>query len=241
MARAARSDGSLPHPLPLLREGSSPSVGASPAWPWTDGDVLPGHWVKRTLDVTVALSCLIVLLPLMLLIGLAVKLSDAGPILFRWEILGRGARPIRSYKFRTMVPDAEGLEGTLRAQGHNEMTSVMFKMRHDPRVTPVGKILRKFSLDELPSLWSVVKGDMSLVGPRPVLVAYGPHLKDWHYSRFAMRPGLTSPWITNGKGHVKDFDAIAASDLEYIRAWSFRRDLVILYATAAYVFSGSNY
>lgn len=193
------------------------------------------------LDFTVALSLLIVLLPFMLLIGLAVKLFDPGPILFRWEILGRGARPIRSCKFRTMVPDAEGLEGTLRAQGHNEMTSVYFKMRHDPRVTPLGKILRRFSLDELPSLWSVVKGDMSLVGPRPVRLTEAQYLKDWHYSRFAVRPGLTSPWTINGKGDVKDFDAVAASDIEYIRTWSVWRDLTILYATAVYVISGSNY
>jgi len=193
------------------------------------------------LDFTVSLVLLIVLMPVMLFIGLAVKLSHAGPILFRWEILGRGARPIRSYKFRTMVPDAEQLEETLRAQGQNEMTSVYFKMRDDPRVTSVGRILRKFSLDELPSLWSVVKGDMSLVGPRPVRLTEAKHLKDWHYSRFVVRPGLTSPWIIDGKGDVKDFDTVAASDIEYIRTWSLWHDLMILYTTLLYVISGSNY
>lgn len=216
-------------------------MGGSAALPMAFSNSLPEQWAKRILDFTVSLLFLIVLMPVMLLIGLAVKLSDSGPILFRWEILGRGARPIRSYKFRTMVPDAEQLENTLRAQGQNEMTSVYFKMRDDPRVTSLGRILRKFSLDELPSLWSVVKGDMSLVGPRPVRLTEAKHLKDWHYTRFAVRPGLTSPWIIDGKGDIKDFDTVAASDIEYIRTWSVWRDLTILYATAVYVISGSNY
>lgn len=177
----------------------------------------------------------------MLLIALVIKLTDRGPVFFPWNILGVGARPIRSYKFRTMIVGAEAMEVRLRQQGRNEMSSVYFKTRDDPRVTPVGRMLRRFSLDELPSLWSVLKGEMSLVGPRPVRLLEVPYLKPWHYARFSVRPGLTSPWIVNGKGSVRDFDEIAASDLAYLRDWSLGRDARILLATLAYIASGRNY
>jgi lipopolysaccharide/colanic/teichoic acid biosynthesis glycosyltransferase len=133
------------------------------------------------------------------------------------------------------------MEADLRREGRNEMASVYFKARRDPRVTPVGRVLRRFSLDEIPSLWSVVKGDMSIVGPRPVRVTEAPLLKDWHYQRFAVRPGLTSPWVVGAKSDVVDFDGIAALDLDYIRHWSLWADVKILAATVRYVLSGRNY
>lgn len=197
--------------------------------------------IKRAMDLAIAGVLLAVLSPLMLVITLAVKLTDSGPIFFAWDILGVGGKPIRSYKFRTMIVQAEAMEAYLRDQGRNEMSSVYFKIQNDPRVTPIGRLLRRFSLDELPSLWSVVKGDMSLVGPRPARLVEVPYLKPWHYERFVVRPGLTSSWVVDGKGSVRDFDQIAASDLAYIRNWSIWRDVGILLATVPYVASGANH
>ncbi|MGH9194897.1 MAG: sugar transferase, partial [Acidimicrobiia bacterium] len=126
-------------------------------------------------------------------------------------------------------------------QGINEMTSVYFKMRRDPRVTPLGRFLRRLSLDEIPSLWSVLRGDLSLVGPRPVRAVETEYLKSWHWERFAVRPGLTSPWVLNGKNAITDFDDVVRSDLKYVRNWSLRKDLQILVNTARYVLSGKNH
>jgi lipopolysaccharide/colanic/teichoic acid biosynthesis glycosyltransferase len=196
---------------------------------------------KRALDAAGSLALLIVFSPLMAAIALAMKAVDPGPLFFRWDLVGADGRRIRSYKFRTMVPQAESLEKSLRTRGVNEMESVYFKMRDDPRVTPLGRILRKYSLDELPSLWSVLKGDLSLVGPRPVRVTELEYLQDWHRQRFGAKPGLTSTCILGGKNEIRDFDRIAEADLEYIRNWSLSRDLRILAQTALYLFSGKNY
>lgn len=197
--------------------------------------------VKRALDIAGSFLLLLALAPLWVAIAIIVKVADRGPVLFRWDLVGMDGRRIRSYKFRTMVPQAEALEKSLRASGANEMQSVYFKMKDDPRVTPVGRILRKYSLDEIPSLWSVLKGDLSLVGPRPLRVTELEYLQGWHRQRFAVKPGLTSMWILNGKNAVRDFDAIVQSDLEYIRAWSVPRDLWILAQTVRYLLSGRNY
>ncbi len=192
------------------------------------------------LDILVSSVLLVVLSPLMMLITLAIKATDRGPALFKWDIVGAGGKPIRSYKFRTMIPDAQSMEAVLR-EGRNEMKSVYLKVRNDPRVTPMGRLLRKFSMDEIPSLWSVLKGDLSLVGPRPVRLVELQYLKGWHYERFSVRPGLTSHWVIHGKAEIREFDQIAASDIEYIHNWSIWRDIRILVGTLSYVISGSNY
>jgi lipopolysaccharide/colanic/teichoic acid biosynthesis glycosyltransferase len=197
---------------------------------------------KRAMDVVIAGVVLTVLSPVMLLIALAVKLMDLGPVFFAWDILGIGGQPIRSYKFRSMVVGAEAMEVHFRDQGRNEMKSVYFKIRNDPRITPIGRLLRRFSLDETPSLWSVLKGEMSLVGPRPIRLVEVRYLKPWHYERFVVRPGLTSPWVVGGKGTgIRDFDHIATSDIEYIRRWSIWHDVKILLATLSYIASGTNH
>ena len=123
--------------------------------------------MKRGFDLVVASLALLVLSPVLALVGMLVICTSGAPVLYAWNVIGRGGRPFRGYKFRTMVRNADRLKAQLAQQ--NEATGPVFKMKHDPRVTPVGRILRKFSLDELPQLWSVLKGDMSLVGPRPVL------------------------------------------------------------------------
>ncbi|MDQ7844115.1 MAG: sugar transferase [Armatimonadota bacterium] len=196
---------------------------------------------KRVVDIVGSLLLLLVLAPVWAAIAVLLRLVDRGPVLFRWDLVGMDGRRIRSYKFRTMVPEAEALERQLRASGANEMRSVYFKMRDDPRVTPIGRVLRKYSLDEIPSLWSVLVGDLSLVGPRPVRVTELQYLQPWHRQRFAVKPGLTSPWVLNGKNDVRDFDAIAASDLAYIRHWSLAGDLRLLLQTVRYMVSGRNY
>lgn len=200
-----------------------------------------GSWVKRAVDVAVSALLLVAFAPLIVVITVLLKVTESGPVFFEWNIVGAGGRPVRSYKFRTMVEAAETMEADLRQQGQNEMKSVYFKARNDPRVTGIGRFLRRFSLDEIPSLWSVLMGDLSLVGPRPVRLAEVPYLRDWHYERFAVRPGLTSPWIVVGKEKISDFDEIAALDIEYIRHWSVWRDITILAETAGYVLSGRNY
>ena len=197
--------------------------------------------VKRALDIVISSLLLLAFAPLMAVIAVLLKLTESGPVLFQWNIVGVGGRPVRSYKFRTMVQGAEAIEADLRRQGHNEMKSVYCKARNDPRVTPLGRFLRRYSLDEIPSLWSVLHGELSLVGPRPVRLVEVPHLRDWHYERFAVRPGLTSPWVIGGKERISDFDEIAALDIDYIRRWSVWRDFAILARTAGYMLSGRNH
>ena len=195
---------------------------------------------KRIIDIVGSFILLVLCSPLMFAIALAIRLTDSGPVFFAWNILGLGGIPVRSYKFRTMVQNAEQMEATLRAQGQNEMESVYFKVRNDSRVTPIGRILRRYSLDELPSLWSVLKGDMSLVGPRPVRLVEAQYLKPWHAERFSTRPGLTSPWVIAGKTTIRDFDQIASLDIVYIRNWSARHDLRVLAGTILYILAGRN-
>jgi len=172
----------------------------------------------------------------MILITLLVKLTSPGPIFFRWNVIGKGGQPFVGYKFRTMFDGAERIREQLREK--NEMTGVFFKMQNDPRVTPIGRILRRFSLDELPQLWSVLKGDMSLVGPRPTQIFEYQQLKDWQKQRVKVKPGSVSLWIVSGK--TTDFDLMVRLDLEYINNWSIWLDLKILLKAIPYVLLGKN-
>ncbi len=193
--------------------------------------------LKRIFDLVVALVLLLVLSPLLALIALAIRFSSSVPILYRWQVVGEGGRPFSSWKFRTMVGDADRVKADLIAQ--NEMRGPVFKLKDDPRVTPIGRVLRKFSLDELPQLWSVLKGDMSLVGPRPPLQSEYKKFSDWQKKKLAMKPGMTSLWHTRGK--PRDFDAWVQLDLEYIEHWSLWLDFKILFQTAIVVLRGENY
>ena len=161
---------------------------------------------------------------------------------FRWNIIGKNGRRITGYKFRSMTQDAEEQEEDLRADGSNEMDGIRFKLREDPRVTLVGKFLRKFSIDELPTLYNVLKGDLSLVGPRPVLAREFRRMSEAHKRPFMMvKPGLTSLWVIQGKNEITDFDEIVKLDLEYIHNRSLILDLKILCKTALMVLLGKNY
>ena len=184
---------------------------------------------KRLVDIVGSGSLLLATSPLLGAIALAVKLSTLGPVFYRWKVVGQGGRPFTGYKFRTMVVNADELKAQLAAA--NEMTGPVFKMRHDPRVTPVGRVLRKYSLDELPQLWSVLKGDMSLVGPRPPLQTEYAQFSDWQKQKLSVKPGMTCLWQVSGRNDIRDFDEWVRLDLDYIRNWSLWLDLKILVET----------
>jgi len=197
--------------------------------------------VKRALDIVVAGFVLCVSSPFLLLAGLLVKLTSPGPIFYRWRVVGQGGRPFTGYKLRTMIKDAERMEESLRARGLSQISSVYFKMKRDPRVTTVGKFLRKYSLDELPTLWNVLTGDMSLVGPRPARIREFERFADWHKKRLAVKPGVTGLWQVSSKNKTSTFDDIVKIDLWYIENWSLRVDLKILLKTILVVLLGENY
>lgn len=195
------------------------------------------HRVKRIIDIVAATVLLVVLSPLLVLIAALIKLSSPGPVFYRWKVVGKDGRPFVGYKFRTMSVGADQMREQLREK--SEMTGPFFKMENDPRVTPFGRILRKFSLDELPQLWSVFKGDMSLVGPRPTQVFEYEQLQEWQKPRALVKPGCTSLWLVSGK--TSDFDEMVRLDLKYINDWSLRLDAKILIKTIPYVLLGKNY
>ena len=193
--------------------------------------------VKRLLDVVLGSTLLILSLPLLLSVALAIKLTSPGPVLFAQERLGLNKRRFRLYKFRTMVQGAEFRQGDLALA--NEASGPVFKIRFDPRATPLGRLLRRTSIDELPQLLNVLLGDMSLVGPRPLpVIDYQGFEQDWHRRRFSVRPGLTCLWQVSGR-HLLTFDRWMELDLYYIDHWSLWLDLKTLVRTIPAVLSGS--
>jgi exopolysaccharide biosynthesis polyprenyl glycosylphosphotransferase len=193
--------------------------------------------VKRALDISVSALLLVVLSPVAGAVILAIRLTSPGPAHFAQDRLGLNKRRFRLYKFRTMVNGAEARQAELEQL--NEATGPVFKIRNDPRITRVGRILRKTSLDELPQLVNVLKGDMSLVGPRPLPVRdYEGFDADWHRRRFSVRPGVTCLWQVNGRSDIS-FDRWMALDMEYIDTWSLSLDVQILARTIPAVIRGS--
>ena len=191
---------------------------------------------KRLMDITLATILLIILFPIFIAMAVAIKITSPGPILFIQERVGYGKRIFRLYKFRTMVANAERQQTHI--QDLNEASGPVFKIKNDPRITPIGKYLRKFSIDELPQLINVVKGDMSIVGPRPLPVRdYKGFSKDWHRRRFSVRPGITCLWQVNGRCKIQ-FEEWMKLDMEYIDHWSLWLDLKILLKTIPAVFRG---
>lgn len=185
--------------------------------------------LKRLLDITVAAAALLAASPILVITALAIKLESPGPLLFRQERLGKDHKPFTIYKFRSMRTDAERQLALLLE--HNEASGPIFKMRNDPRVTRVGRIIRTLSVDELPQLWNVVRGDMSLVGPRPPLEREVEKYEDWHRRRLEVTPGITCLWGVSGRSKL-DFDEMVMLDLYYIDNWSLGLDLRILVRTA---------
>jgi exopolysaccharide biosynthesis polyprenyl glycosylphosphotransferase len=183
---------------------------------------------KRTLDILVASLALVAALPLMVATALAIKLESPGPILFRQQRLGKNGRPFTILKFRSMRLDAEQELAALLAS--NEASGPIFKMRNDPRITRTGRFIRKFSIDELPQLWNVLRGDMSLVGPRPPLASEVAQYSDWHRRRLEATPGITCLWGVSGRSQL-DFDEMVMLDIYYIDNWSLGLDLHIILRT----------
>lgn len=202
-------------------------------------EVRRGLYVRRlkpVVDGVLALTALIVLLPVLIAVAIAIKLHDGGPVLFIQSRTGYLGRRFRLYKFRTMVTDAEALKAKLRAHNIHGDDSPDFKLTDDPRVTRVGRLLRKTSLDELPNLWNVVRGDMALVGPRPTSFDATTY-RMGHLPRLAVKPGLTGLWQVSGRANI-DFDERAELDVRYIRSLSARQDLGLIVKTISAVKRG---
>lgn len=210
-----------------------PAVILTP--PHFDSDAL---FFKRAFDIVVSGLLLVLLSPAFLVIAILIKLSDRkSPVFYRWNVVGRNGARFTGFKFTTMYEDADQKRAELLAR--NEMSGPVFKIREDPRVTPIGRVLRKFSLNELPQLWSVLKGDMSLVGPRPAF----PHELDgygfWQKRKLSIRPGITCLWQVRGRNKISNFDDWVKMDLEYIDNWSLWLDFKILVRTAWAVLAGT--
>jgi len=190
---------------------------------------------KRVLDIALASLLLLLGLPVVTMIALAIKVTSGGSVLFRQTRCGLNGRFFTLYKFRTMVEDAE--ERRRELLHLNEMQGPVFKLKSDPRVTLLGRFLRRFSLDEFPQFWNVLRGDMSLVGPRPPIPEEVAQYKRWQRRRLAMKPGLTCLWQISGRNNI-DFDRWMQLDLEYIDSWSPMLDLKILLKTIPVVLTG---
>ncbi len=183
---------------------------------------------KRTFDLLLSSITLVVLSPVLLVIAIAVKLSSPGPVIYRSIRPGIAGRPFRCFKFRTMREHADQIQRDLEPL--NESTGALFKIRNDPRMTGVGRVLRRFSLDELPQLVNVVRGEMSLVGPRPLPMRDYERLEDWHKKRYLVLPGITGLWQVSGRSEL-DFDDLVRLDFLYLERWSMLLDLSILLKT----------
>lgn len=192
--------------------------------------------VKRILDIILSFITIIIFSPIILIISILIFIQDGRPILYEWKVMGYKGKPLKSWKFRTMVKNADDLKKLLLV--NNEMNGPVFKLTNDPRILRIGKFLRKYSLDELPQLYSVLKGDMSLVGPRPPLQNEFNEFEYWHRRKMSVKPGITCLWQISGRNNISDFDEWAKLDLYYIDNWSLKLDLKILLKTIPVVLSG---
>ena len=192
--------------------------------------------VKRVVDVAGAIVVLVALSPLLLLVSLAVWATSRGPVLFRQLRVGLGGDPFVMFKFRTMVHDAELRQAALQ-QSNVYAADPLFKLAKDPRTTSIGVFLRKSSLDELPQLLNVLRGEMSLVGPRPALPSEVLRYQQHHFVRFEVRPGITGPWQVSGRNTIRSFEDVVRLESRYIRGWTVWRDFAILLRTVPTVMS----
>ncbi|HEY7668369.1 MAG TPA: sugar transferase [Actinomycetota bacterium] len=242
-----------------LAQLSGPSVASDPAIGFAGGAVEPtilsevvaveatrperpagllgARWwqlaVKRTIDLLGATAMILVLSPILIVSAAAVAFTSPGPILYRQRRVGRDGEPFTMLKFRSMYDRAH----EQRDLHLNEATGPVFKIRDDPRVTGVGRVLRRLSIDELPQLFNVVKGEMSLVGPRPALPEECVHYTEREMGRLMVKPGLTCRWQVSGRSDVT-FEQWVDMDLEYIDTWSLRQDVVLMLKTVPAVISG---
>lgn len=187
------------------------------------------HFIKRAIDICGSSLGLIVLSPLFLIVGYMIKKEDSGgPIFFSQDRVGKNGEVFKMYKFRSMCVDAE--EKLALLLEHNEVDGAMFKMKDDPRVTKIGKFIRKTSIDELPQLWNVLKGEMSLVGPRPPVIREVHEYSEYDKQRLYVKPGCTGLWQVSGRNHV-GFEQMVQMDLEYIKSQDLLFDIEIIFKT----------
>ena len=196
----------------------------------------PGNALKRTIDLSFSSAMLVLLAPVLVIIALAIRLDSPGPVFYISERIGRQGRSFRCFKFRTMVSDAERQQQ--RMLHLNERDGVLFKIARDPRVTRVGRLLRKYSLDELPQFFNVLRGEMSVVGPRPPVASEVREYTKKHLQRLAVRPGITGLWQTQSR-HDPSFESYVSLDLAYIEHWSVVLDLKIIVQTVGVIFAGT--
>ena len=193
--------------------------------------------IKRVIDVVCSFVGVLVLSPLFVVIAIIIKFTSKGPVFFSQKRVGRDGKEFKMYKFRSMVVNAEELKEKLASQ--NEMSGPMFKMKDDPRVTKVGKFIRKTSIDELPQLFNVLKGDMSLVGPRPSLPKEVAQFEDWMYRRLEVKPGLTCYWQVSGRNNI-DFEDWMTLDIKYVDERSTWIDIKLIFKTVFVLFGDKN-
>lgn len=191
--------------------------------------------LKRLMDIVGSIVGLIIFVLAFIVVAPIIKLTSPGPVFFSQIRIGENGRKFKIYKFRSMYVDAEAKKAELLAQ--NEMQGNMFKMENDPRITPVGRIIRKLSIDELPQFWNVLKGDMSLVGTRPPTEDEYENYAYHHKARLSIKPGLTGMWQVSGRNKVTDFEEVVALDTEYISNWSLGLDCKIIFKTIGVVLS----
>ena len=192
---------------------------------------------KRAIDIIGAGSGLLLLSPVIAIVACAVKFTSKGPIFFSQKRVGKNGKIFEMYKFRSMVVNAEELKEKLVHQ--NEMSGPMFKMKDDPRVTKIGKFIRKTSIDELPQLWNVLKGDMSLVGPRPSLPKEVKQFENWMYKRLTVKPGLTCYWQVSGRNNI-DFEDWMKLDISYVESRNLWIDIKLILKTVFVLFGDKN-
>lgn len=193
--------------------------------------------IKRLIDIVCSFLGVLVLSPLFIIIAIIIKMTSKGPVFFSQKRVGKNGKEFDMYKFRSMVVNAEELKEKLAAK--NEMSGPMFKMKDDPRVTKVGKFIRKTSIDELPQLWNVLKGDMSLVGPRPSLPKEVAQFENWMYKRLEVKPGLTCYWQVSGRNNI-DFEDWMKLDIKYVDERSTWIDIKLIFKTVGVLFGDKN-
>ena len=192
---------------------------------------------KRIIDYIVSTILFYSLSPFILMIGSIIKVTSPGPIFYRWKVAGKDGRYFTGYKLRSMYINADKIKQELVSK--NEMSGPVFKMTDDPRVTPIGRFLRKYSIDEIPQLWSVINGDMALVGPRPPLQSEYEQFNDWQKKKLAVKPGITCIWQISGRNDIKDFDEWVRLDLKYIEKRNFQLDMMVLLNTLKCALKGT--
>lgn len=223
-----------PDEIQLLNGNGSPVLAPPPPLRW--------HWgfVKRATDAVVSAAGLLVLWPFFVIIALAIKLDSPGPVFFRQVRMGKGNKTFSVYKFRTMAAGADERKGEfahLNRHAQNGGEARMFKVRDDPRVTRMGRLLRRYFLDELPQLINVLRGEMSLVGPRPLILDEDRHLRDWARRRLDLKPGMTGLWQVLGHSAIP-FEQMIRLDYLYVSTWSFRNDWRLIFRTIPLVLHG---